>query len=272
MTEAMKFWIEEMDIDGYRCDVAGFVPLDFWENVRHELEKIKPVFMLAEWESRDLHKKAFDMTYGWTFWSKMRDVCTRKRTLSELLHYIADLENSFPPDAIKMNFIDNHDKNSWEGTPFTNFGAGLEASMVLAATVPGMPLVYSGQEAGMNKSLSFWDRDPIDWKKHPFTELYKKLFSLKHRNQALWNGLAGGPMDAIVHDKPHQVLAFYREKGNAKVVVLINYSSKAVNSNFQLTAHVGMYKELFSDQIIRLSDSVTFSFKAWEYSVLEKIG
>jgi hypothetical protein len=95
---------------------------------------------------------------------------------------------SFPKDGFRMTFTDNHDKNSWSGTQFTNFGKGLEACMVLACTVEGMPLVYNGQEAGMNKQLAFFEKDSIEWKKHEFFDIYKKLFALKHQNQALWNG------------------------------------------------------------------------------------
>ncbi|MEO6167035.1 MAG: alpha-amylase family glycosyl hydrolase, partial [Chitinophagales bacterium] len=140
MTEVLKYWIKETDIDGYRCDVAGFIPVDFWENVRAELDEIKPVFMLAEWESRDLHKKAFDMTYSWSLWDQMRGVTTGGKNIGGLVEYMAHDVNTFPEDAYRMTFTDNHDKNSWEGNQYSNFGAGLEPAMVLACTVNGMPL------------------------------------------------------------------------------------------------------------------------------------
>ena len=176
MTDALKFWVKETDIDGFRCDVAGYVPIDFWENARAGLECHQTGFYAGRVGVRDFHKKAFDLTYGWTLWDTMYAITTQGRPLGALLHYLADDENAFPDDAIKMNFIDNHDKNSWFGTPFKLFGDGLEASMVLAATVPGMPLVYSGQEAGLNKSLSFFEKDPIVWKKDINAEIFKKLF------------------------------------------------------------------------------------------------
>lgn len=268
MTEALKYWVKEMDIDGYRCDVAGFVPIEFWENARRELDAIKPVFMLAEWESRDLHKRAFDATYGWTLWDTMHAVTTQGRPLGALLHYLADYENAFPEDAIKMNFIDNHDKNSWFGTPFKLFGDGLQASMVWAATVPGMPLVYSGQEAGLDRKLSFFDKDEIVWQEHPFTEMYKKLFKLKHENQALWNGSWGGRMDRIVNNKPQQVLSFVREKNGDKVIVVINYSSRQVKVTLQTESHTGDHREIFTDKTITLIGNDSFILKAWEYLVL----
>ncbi|MEI7983677.1 MAG: alpha-amylase family glycosyl hydrolase, partial [Bacteroidota bacterium] len=130
MTEALKYWVRETDIDGFRCDVAGFIPVDFWENARTELDSIKPVFMLAEWESRDLHKKAFDMTYSWGLWNNMHAATIGKKGTGGLVEYLAHDVNTFPKGAYRMTFTDNHDKNSWEGNQYSNFGAGLHASMV----------------------------------------------------------------------------------------------------------------------------------------------
>jgi len=270
MTEALKYWVRETGIDGYRCDVAGFVPIDFWENARKELDTIKPVFMLAEWESRDLHKRSFDMTYGWMLYDKMQAVTTRGRPLKELIQYLADFENAFPEDAIKMNFTDNHDKNSWDGTPFTNFGDGLQASMVLAATVCGIPLVYSGQEAGLNRSLDFYEKDEIKWQEHPFTDIYKKLFALKHRNGALWNGSRGARMERIMNDKPDQVISFDRERNENKVIVIINYNIDAVTVRLQTDYHTGGYTEIFSGEAVKLQGDDIFILDPWEYFVLEK--
>ncbi|MFT3912199.1 MAG: alpha-amylase family glycosyl hydrolase [Ferruginibacter sp.] len=270
MTDVLKYWVKEADIDGYRCDVAGFIPVDFWENVRKELDKIKPVFMLAEWESRDLHKKAFDMTYSWSLWDKMRDVTTGKKNIAGLVEYMAHDVSTFPKDGYRMTFTDNHDKNSWEGNQFSNFGDGLQACMVLAAVVNGMPLVYSGQEAGLDRSLAFFDKDTITWKQHPFFDLYKKLFALKHKNQALWNGAAGGEMIRIFNDKPEQVISFSREKNGDKVIPVINFSDKPVivklNSKYQL----GKYSDLFTGAIYELNGNDQISLQPWGSIVLIK--
>jgi glycosidase len=156
MTEAMEYWVREADIDGYRCDVAGFVPIDFWNNVRRELDQIKPVFMLAEWESRDLHEYAFDMTYAWTWYEKMEPIAHGKaKDLSGLFVYYSWNESSFPKDAIRMVAVSNHDKNAWEGTEFELFGKGLQAAMVLSVVGEGMPMIYNGQESGNTKRLKF---------------------------------------------------------------------------------------------------------------------
>jgi glycosidase len=270
MTDVMKYWVKETGIDGYRCDVAGFIPVDFWEEVRAELDEIKPVFMLAEWESRDLHQRAFDMTYSWSLWDKMRDATTGKKGIGGLIEYMAHDVNTFPAAAYRMTFTDNHDKNSWEGNQYSNFGDGLEACMVLACTVNGMPLVYSGQEAGLNRSLAFFDKDSITWKAHPFYEMYKKLFALKHNNEALWNGAYGGEMLRIFNDQPNSIVSFAREKNGSKIISIINFSDKPTKVKLNSKYHAGHYRELFTGKDYELKGDDEISLLPWKYIVLVK--
>lgn len=270
MTNALKYWVKDFDIDGYRCDVAGFIPVDFWDNARAELDEIKPVFMLAEWESRDLHKKAFDMTYSWSLWDKMRAVTLEHKSIGGLVEYMAHDVSTFPRDAYRMTFTDNHDKNSWEGNQYSNFGEGLPAAMVLACTVNGMPLIYSGQEAGLNRSLKFFDKDLIEWKDHPFTEMYTKLFTLKHKNQALWNGSNGGEMIRIFNDKSDQVISFSRTKNGDQVIPIVNFSAQNVMVTLNSKNQIGHYTELFSKLEYDLKGDDVITLKPWSYLVLVK--
>lgn len=270
MTDVLKYWVKETDIDGYRCDVAGFMPTDFWENVRKELDGIKPVFMLAEWESRDLHKSAFDMTYSWSLWDRMHEVATGEKNIAGLVEYMAHDVSTFPADGYRMTFTDNHDKNSWEGNQFANFREALPACMVLTAVVNGMPLVYSGQEAGLDRSLKFFEKDSIEWKPHPFADMYTKLFALKHTNEALWNGEQGGQMVRIFNDQPNKVISFSREKNGQKVVPIFNLSKSAITVVLSSASHAGSYKELFTGSFYSLTDSTRFTLPAWGYKVLVK--
>lgn len=269
MTEALKYWVKETDIDGFRCDVAGFVPVDFWENARAVLDTIKPVFMLAEWESRDLVKKAFDMTYSWSLWDCIFDIVHEGKSIACLYEYFAHHQKAFPKEAYRMSFTENHDKNSWHGNQYANFGEGLHAAMVLCCTVSAMPLVYSGQEAGLSRSLAFFEKDTITWQKHENFEIYKKLFSLKHRNKALWNGINGGEMLKIENDKTEQVISFSRKKDEDKVIIIINLSNKPVSVNVNTKYHAGTYKELFSEEEISLKNNKTFALHPWNFRVFE---
>ena len=268
MTDALKFWVKETGIDGFRCDVAGFIPVDFWDNARAELDKIKPVFMLAEWESRDLHKRAFDMTYSWSLWEKMHDAVKGGKGVSGLIEYMAHDVNTFPEDGYRMIFTDNHDKNSWEGNQYSNFGDGLHAAMVMASVVNGMPLVYSGQEAGLDRSLSFFDKDLITWKDNENAHIYEQLFSLKHKNQALWNGSSGGVMVRVNNDQADKVISFYREKNGNKVLPVINFSDKPITVTIDSRNFSGHYTELFSGAATELKGNDRFELPPWGYKVL----
>ncbi|HEV7620573.1 MAG TPA: alpha-amylase family glycosyl hydrolase [Flavisolibacter sp.] len=271
MTNALKYWVKEANINGYRCDVASFVPLDFWENARAELSRMKPVFMLAEATDRDLHKRAFDMTYSWSLWDNLHAITVNHASVSGLTEgYIAENVSIWPKDAYRMNFIENHDKNSWEGTQYTNFGKGLNAAIVLTATIDGMPLIYSGQEAGLNRSLNFFERDPIQWKQDTIGQIYTKLFHLKHDNQALWNGKWGGEMERIKNDNMKQVIAFAREKNGDKVITIVNLSDKAVSVKLDTQYDKGAYTELFTNAKVALKGDDKLSLQPWSYMVLVK--
>lgn len=270
MTEALKFWVSETDIDGYRCDVAGFIPVDFWDNVRVELEAIKPVFMLAEWEDRDMLKNAFDMTYAWTLWNKLREIAKEGKPVGGLIEYMAHDVSTFPRDGYKMTFTDNHDKNSWEGNQYSNFGPALETCIVFAATVNGMPLVYSGQEAGLDRSLRFFDKDTIIWKNHRNEQLYTQLFDLKHKNKALWNGKHGGQMVRVYNDSQDKIISFYREMNENKVLPIFNFSNETVNVTLNTKFAADTYTELFSKKTYKLQGNDPIELPAWGYIVLYK--
>lgn len=269
MTEALKYWMKETNIDGYRADVAGFIPTDFWENARKELDLIKPVFKLAEWESRDLYKKSFDMTYSWTLWNELRQAVNHQK-LGGLVEYLSHDVNTVPRNAYRMTFTDNHDKNSWEGNPYLNFGPGLKTAIVMTGVVNGMPLCYSGQEAGLNRSLKFFEKDPIVWKHDENEELFTKLFHLKHNNQALWNGKYGGEMIRVVNDHQDQIISFYREMNKDAVLPILNFSDKEVAVNLDTKYYKGTYEELFTGKIHQISDQTSVKMEPWSYLVLVK--
>lgn len=269
MTGALKFWVKEANIDGYRADVAGFIPVDFWENARTELDEIKPVFMLAEWESRDLFKNSFDMTYSWSLYNQLK-TAVNEQQLGGLVEYLSHDVNSSPRNAYRMTFTDNHDMNSWSGTTQKNFGPGLKTAMVMTGVVNGMPLCYSGQEAGLNRSLKFFEKDVIEWKHDENEEIFTKLFHLKHDNQALWNGKYGGEMIRVVNDKQYKVISFYREKNKDAVFPILNFSGEEVVVNVNTKYYQGKYKELFSGKTFDIKDKSTFTLAPWAYLVLVK--
>ena len=223
MRDAMKFWIEQCDIDGFRCDVAAMVPLEFWKWVRPQLDEAKPMFMLAEANEPELHQ-AFDMTYNWQLKDLFVDCAKGSKNAEDFFKYYDIEKKKYTADAIRMVFTSNHDENSWNGTDKERFGNAAEMFAVITGTVPGMPLVYNGQEVGLDKRLLFFEKDLIDWKENKMSSIYTKLFQLKKENKALWNGTAGGDFQRIVINDQN-IFSFTREKGENKIVVFFNLSS-----------------------------------------------
>ena len=270
MTIAMKFWLKETDIDGFRCDVAGFVPTDFWEEVRPALDSMKKVFMLAEWEDPKLHNKAFDMTYAWDFHNLITNIAKGSKSVLSFDTLFKIEKNKYSTDAYRMYFTSNHDENSWNGTAYEKFGKGVKTFAVLSFIVPGMPLIYSGQEAGLNKRLKFFDKDTIEWKKDDFFNLYKILIALKKRNKALWNGNYGGEMKILKTSVDEKVLAFTRIKDSDEVLAVFNFSDKPVTVIIINNLSIGTYKNVFTKQLQQLNKNTSFKMNPWGYLLLEK--
>jgi glycosidase len=223
MTDAMAYWVREADIDGFRCDVAGKVPTPFWNQARDTLDKIKPVFMLAEADKPDLHEHAFDMTYGWDTMGLFKDVAKGKADAKMIRGFLAKAPKSFPRDAYRMRFTSNHDENSWQGSDTEMYGPAFKAMAVLAATLPGMPLVYGGQESKLDKRIQFFEKDPVQWKSYENAPFYAGLLKLKHANPALWNGQYGGELQ-VLDTGNDKVFAFKRQLGRNVVAVAVNVS------------------------------------------------
>ncbi len=234
MIDAMAFWIRTADVDGFREDVATNVPVDFWDEARAELDKIKPVFMLAESDKPELLNNAFDMTYDWDFYHLMVKVAKEGGDARELKTFFAHPPKTYPAGSYRMEFTSDHDENSWAGSDSELYGKAFKPYAVIAATVPGMALVYSGQESGLDKRLKFFEKDPIVWKNYPLAGFYRSLLALKHDNPALWNGEAGGTMEVL---DPHntKVFAYRRVKDSHSVTVTVNLSGKP-----QLVRGVGL--------------------------------
>jgi cyclomaltodextrinase / maltogenic alpha-amylase / neopullulanase len=209
------------------------------------------------------------MSYSWRLWESLRDATTGGKSVDRLVSCIATDVKAYPREAFKMNFIDNHDKNSWDGTPYSIFGDGLEAAIVFTCTVNGMPLVYSGQEAGHNKSLSFFEKDCIKWENHRYYDIYKTMFSLKKRNQALWNGKWGGEMIRLANNHPDKVISFIREKNGDRIIAIFNFSNDPVKVVLDLNYYCGKYLDLFQGCEFHTHNYNMFRLDAWGYKVLE---
>ncbi|MEF9923969.1 MAG: alpha-amylase family glycosyl hydrolase [Muribaculaceae bacterium] len=280
MVDALKFWVKDVDIDGYRCDVASEVPTDFWNNVRPALDSIKPVFMLAESPAADLVKKAFDMNYNWPMKDLMNEISLTSgenkrhaakkdkapiKTALSIDSLLAVQAKDYVKDTYMMNMITNHDLNSWDGTEMERYGKGLETFAILSYTLPGMPLIYTGQETGMNHAFEFFKKDVSpNWTKNKFFDFYKKLNELKHSQSALNAGIEGAPMMRYNTVSPSAFI-FSRTNDDGGIYVFTNLSGKPVKLEY--TDLEPKEEDLATNIFTGKAEKFPTTLAPWEYRV-----
>ena len=268
MIDAMKFWVSEANIDGYRCDVAGSVPVDFWDAVRDTLDAVKPVFMLAEaWEPELLHH-AFQLAYGWNFHHIMNSIAKGTMGVPAIDDYYAEYMKQYQDDDVLMQFITNHDENSWNGTEYERMGDAVNTFAVLSYIAPGMPLIYTGQEAGLNERLVFFDKDEVNWSDTSLYSFYRKLNTLK-KNPALWAGINGGQMVRLEISDTN-IYGIVRHKDNDVIVALMNFSDDERSFELNNPYYVGSYNSLFDDTFIDIGKLTDITLPPYGYKVYVK--
>jgi glycosidase len=269
MIAAMRWWTDRMDVDGFRCDVAGGVPMDFWMQARAALKATRPgLFLLAEAEEPGMHA-AFDATYGWELHHLLNEISQGKRGTGELDRYFARQDSAYGRGPYRMYFTSNHDENSWNGTEFERMGANHLPSFVLAATAQNsFPLLYTGQEASMGKRLRFFDKDTVDWNGPSLAGFYGALLDLKHREPALANGPWGGAQTPLRTDGGERVYAFTRTQGQNTVLVAVNFGDAPVHAAYQALGRPGTYTDWFMKTPVSLAAAGSLDVPAHGYRVL----
>ncbi|PTX42506.1 alpha amylase catalytic subunit [Christiangramia gaetbulicola] len=266
MIEEMLFWVREHDIDGFRADAAHSVPTDFWETAAEKIKEEKPVFMLAEAESpKDLFHNAFDMGYNWEGHHIMNEIAQGKKTAKDYDAYMQKIDTTFQDDDYLMNFVTNHDENSWAGTVKERMGEASEAMLALTYTLPGMPLIYSGQEYDMDKRLLFFEKDTIPKTKGKVYPLLEKLGELKNNNTALNGGKEAAAYANVETSAEEKILAFKREKDAKVLYYVANMTAKPVSFTADLS---GDFQDYMSDSEVQISEGQEIQFGPWEYKIL----
>lgn len=225
--------------------------------------------MLAEWDTPEIHK-AFDMSYDWDLYKTLNGIASREKTAQDLINHLDKDKQQYPPNAFRMQFTSNHDENSWNGTVFERLGDGAETFAVLTCLIPDMPLVYTGQEAGNTKRLSFFEKDPVEWKNYKLFNIYSKLFLLKKNNKALRNGELGGGLVFIKSSDEKNIFAFSRSTEGDKILAVFNLSNQPIEFDLMGETLRGSYKNLFTGKLESFTSKETFKLKPWEYRVYTK--
>ncbi|HAN66540.1 MAG TPA: hypothetical protein DCQ34_09970 [Chitinophagaceae bacterium] len=267
MIDAMRFWVKETGIDGFRCDVAEEVPEDFWRECIAELKKIKNVYMLAEAESPKLHHVGFDATYGWSLMGMMSDVYKGSKTVAQFDSLLQHNIHRFPEDAHRMFFTSNHDENSWNGTEFEKYGDAYKTFAVFTQTMyQSIPLIYNGQEVPNKKRLKFFVKDPIEWKEFKMAPFYKTLLQLRKKNPAL---SADASYERLKTSHDESVFSFIREKNGRKLLVVLNLSAKPAVFSIQDPRVNGKPYNVFLYTNESVSDKQNISLEPWGYIVYD---
>ena len=267
MKAAMMFWVQEAGIDGFRCDMAHLVPLDFWKEAREFCETNKPLYWLAECDQSDYHV-VFNTSYAWSWMHATEKFHKGEGSLQDV-RQVLHAYTQYPAGANKLFFTSNHDENSWNGTEYEKYGNAALAWAVFSCTWPGMPMLYSGQEGALKKRLEFFNKDVIEWTATPpLAEFYQRLFQLRASNAAIREG----ELFILPSQHDDKVLLFFRRYHEQVVLILLNVSSE---SRVQVTVEhpwlPGKYRQLFSQLVYDFGVKENFELQSGEYLVFEKL-
>ena len=270
MIAAMKFWVVECDIDGFRCDMAMLVPLDFWMQARTQLDEIKKLFWLAECEEINYHS-VFDASYAWRFLHKMESYWRKETGMQGIDEDLQFYEHDFSTDAFHAFFTSNHDENSHSGSEYERMGDAAKPFAVLCCTWNGLPLIYSGQELPNKKRIKFFDKDYIEWTGHnELHEFYRILLELRKKNKALRAGDPSVQTFRLSTNAPDKIFSFVRMAEGHQVWVILNLSGEDILCNIQDEKIKGNFRNVFSNEWLDADQTSVLELAAWNFYVFEK--
>lgn len=268
MINAMAFWVREVGIDGFRCDMAHLVPLDFWEEARRQCDAIRPLYWLAECEQPDYYR-VFNTLYAWHWMHVTEQYSKGQQPLSVIRQVLKEYAEQIPAGATRLFFTSNHDENSWNGTEYEKYGIAAKAWAVFTCTWPGMPLIYSGQENANQRRLAFFSKDQINWQVKPVLhDFYQRLLDWRKRNATL----VQGKCTLLTTEADHQLLVYKLQSEEQQVVVLLNVSQQGrAVVTLDDPGLEGRFRQLFSGMEYQFSRREQFELMEGEFLVYEKI-
>jgi len=271
MIDAMSYWVREFDIDGYRCDAATFVPLDFWREARARVDAVKPIFWLAEGDD-PRYMAVFDMDYAWAFNTALNDFAGH-HDVGRLVTACNKLAgNPGYAARTRMVYLTNHDLNAFEGTEFARYGANVMPLSVLYFTVYDVPLIYNGQEIGLNKAFSLFEHDPLPWQPADarYTNLFKRLTRLKRTQPALTGGEGRAPLRRYSTNHDDKLFVYSRTQGSNEVLVMLNFSANPVRFRFTAGTPIGAFVDYLGGRSAQFGASEYVTLPANGYAIYVK--
>jgi len=270
MIRAMKFWVETCGIDGFRCDMAMLIPLEFWKEARTALDSLKPLFWMAECEEISYHE-VFDVSYTWKWLHGMETYWKKSGRVQDLLQILDYYNLHFPAMALRAFFTSNHDENSHSGSEYERMGDAALPFAVFCCLYDGLPLIYSGQELPNKKRLLFFDKDEIDWEQPVLLfDFYQTLLRLRKTNPALKSGNQQTKAVILFNTAGEKVLGFLRRLERDEVLVILNLSAEI--QSFVITGQTlsGAYQDVFNPGNPDFISGQPLLLKPWEYRVYTK--
>jgi glycosidase len=265
MINAMKYWVVNTGIDGFRCDVAWNVPAVFWKRCIPQLNRIRPLFWLAEGDKPYLHPSGFDATYPWDMFHMMALVAKGARPATSLDTIKARYDKIYPKNALELYFTSNHDENSWNKADYGMFPGDSHAPFaVFTQTMPhSIPLIYSGQEEPVRRAIKFFDKDDMKMGKYDREKFYKTLLNLRRFNTAF---AANASFRKVTVGDNKAVYAYVRELGDKKALVILNLSSRQQMITVEEEGLLGKPHNVFAKQDEPLT-SKPWKMDPWGYAI-----
>ena len=266
MIDDMMYWVKEEKVDGFRCDHIEPTPVDFWQRAIAKLRAERAVFMLGENDDPKFMKGSdlFEMEYGWKFHHLMKDIVKGEKSTKEFDSLMQFIGSHYEKDDIIMNFVTNHDENSWNGVVTDRYGDASESILAMSYAIPGMPLIYSGQEYDLSHQLKFFEKDQIPKAKGKVWPVLEKLGALKNANPALHGGK--NPADYERIDTGNEnVLSFKRSKDGNEIIYIGNFSNEKQKINL---VQEGKYSNYMSNS--EVDTNTIIELEPWDYKLLIK--
>jgi glycosidase len=261
----LKYWIDSFNIDGYRCDVAEWVGYDWWKACIDTLRRIRPVMMLAEGADPKLYDSGFDMTYGWSMYSALKKLWSGKGTTATVDSAYKEELQKYPPTYHHIRFITNHDENSWDDVPQVKFGNldGSKAAFIASMTLPGVPLLYNGQEVAYPTRINLFEKYTIDWSANPgLQQWYSHVLAVHTANDPLKRGT----LDEFSTENPGVLIYQRKTLGKDPLWVIINAKNEEVMAKLPAALQYKKLTDLLSAEGI--STEAQFKLRPYEYHIV----
>ncbi len=255
LLSVLRYWVEEFDVDGFRCDVAEWVPYEFWQEAIQLLRDLRPMLMVAEGADPALHEVGFDVTYAWPFYSTLKDVW-EGRSATLLQSQVREQLGRLPDGALRLRFTTNHDETAWDRTPPQIFGGqqGARAASLLTHTLPGVPLIYNGQEIGRDVQVPFFEKTRYDWSKNPdMHAFYQTFFNFYARSRALQLG------KLMFLSESDDLMLFQRVSEDEEVTVAVNLRPQTVSMMVPSRSGGGDWMDIFRGEAVIAGQTVALA-------------